>query len=114
MATMVISTFLAQKNKTLEDGCSAEDMQAIIEYTCSMSISTQCPELCAYFINKEYEMDEETNDPDRMMKFASFSSMSIISSYYFCSIREIKAWLNELNWLDWSNEFSLGFYYLAN
>lgn len=77
MATMIISGFLAQKNKTLEDGCSAEDMQAIIEFTCSMFISPESPELCAYFINKEYEVDEETDDSDRMMKFASFGSMSI-------------------------------------
>lgn len=74
----ILKGYLAQKNKSLENGCSAKDMQKFITMLCSMSISTESAELCAYFIMKEYKIDEAKDDLDRVMRFAEFGSENLI------------------------------------
>ena len=58
----MLAGHLAQTNKSLEGGCSKEDMQSFLEMICGMMISEESQELCAYFINKEYKIDGTEDD----------------------------------------------------
>ena len=66
---------LAQMNKSLDDGCSAEDLKPFLQMICSMLVTKESPELCAYFVSKEYGIDEASNDIDRVMGFTEFAGM---------------------------------------
>ena len=81
---MMLGGYLAQKNMSLEDGCSAEEMQIFLHFFCSMMISSESPELCAYFINKEYGIDEATDDFDRVMRFTHYAGKYIIHHGTYC------------------------------
>ena len=65
---------LAQMNKSLDDGCSAEDMKPFLQMICSMLVTKESPELCAYFVSKEYGMEDAKDDYERAKQFAQFAS----------------------------------------
>ena len=69
----MLSGYLAKQNKSLEDGCSAGDMQSFLELTCSMMVSGESPELCANFITKEYGIDEAKDDVERLFRYTEFA-----------------------------------------
>ena len=79
--SMMLGGYLNMKNMSLEDGCSAEEMQIFLQIFCSMMISSESPELCAYFINKEYGIDEATDNFDRVMRFAHCAG-KYVSQFY--------------------------------
>lgn len=69
----MLGGYLAKMNKSLEDGCSAEDMQTFLQMSCGLLVSKESPELCTYFINKEYGIDEASDDFERVMRFTEFA-----------------------------------------
>lgn len=75
---MIFAHHLAQKNKSLDDGCSAEDMYEFIQLICSVSICSECQELCTYFINNEYKIDAANNGYERIRRFSHFAGMVVL------------------------------------
>lgn len=65
---------LMMKNMSLEDGCRAEEMQEFLAFFCSMMVSPNSQELCAYFVSKEYGIEDSLDDFDRTMGFTQFAS----------------------------------------
>lgn len=71
---IMLGGYLAQKNMSLADGCSKSDLMILLHGLCGTMVSPESPELCEYFINKEYEINGATDDVDRVMKFTCFTS----------------------------------------
>ena len=74
----MLGGYLAQMNKSLDDGWSVEDMQPFLQMVCAMLVTKESPELCAYFVAKEYGMEDAEDDFERAKQFAHFAGKNYI------------------------------------